>query len=611
MGSAHPRRRLALGAGLVAAALAATGVLIPTLIGSAAADTAPITVLSSDFEDGTAQSWAPRGTVEVVANSTTVAHAGTHSLSITGRTATWNGPTRDLLSTAQIGVRYTFSLWARMASTEASTALRMSVERRSGTTTNYDTVVNSVTVDNNGWTQLTGSYTLAATVDYLTVYVESVSGTPAFFIDDFSMSYVPPTAIQTGIPSLKTVFADDFTMGAAVSPATLLNEHGQLLTKHFGSLTPGNSLKWDATEPTENTFRYTDADTIVDFATANGMKVRGHTLVWHNQTPAWVFQDASGATMTATAANKTLLLSRLQNHITNVMGRYKGKIGVWDVANEVLNEDGTLRNSTWYQITGLDYLRTAFTTARAVDPAAQLCINDYNLTVAAKRDGMYNLVSQLRGEGIPIDCIGSQMHSNIAWPSVSDTTAMIQKFAALGVDQQITEMDVSVYTDSSSTYTTIPDVRADHPGSPVQGVVRRVRRQPGVDQLGDAVGPGRRRHLAVHLPDHPAGGAAALRSATAGQARVLVGDRAGVPDRQRLHQPFGVSIGIGQPVGVRVGLGQSLGVRVRLGEPFGRPRVPVPVPVPVRVPRCPARSVAGPCTRSPTSGPAVSRAASR
>ena len=217
-------------------------------------------------------------------------------------------------------------------------------------------------------------------------------------------------------------------------------------------------LKWDATEPAEGQFRYADSDAIVAFAKANNLRVRGHTLVWHQQTPAWVFNDASGQPMTVTAANKTLLLSRLENHIRAVATQYVNDIYAWDVVNEVIDENQSdgLRRSTWYNITGLDYIRTAFRVAREVAPNAKLYINDYNTNVPAKRDKLFALVQQLKEEGVPIDGVGHQMHGNVDWPSAADTDAMIAKFIPLGVLQEITEMDVSIYTNNDESFPTPP-----------------------------------------------------------------------------------------------------------------------------------------------------------
>lgn len=435
------------------AATAAVLTLSLGLLPARAAD--PITVITNDFESATTQGWTPRGS-DLVEVSTAAAHGGSHSLLSTGRAASWEGPVLDLLTTVEAGTRYTFSAWVRMVS--GSAQLRMSVERRWQGTPSYDQVAGNTDVTGSGWVQLTGSYTLANDADFLSVYVESAGATGDFYLDDFTLSYVPPTPIQDDIPSLKEVFADDFPIGAAIGRAEILGEHGRLLAKHFNSVTPGNSLKWDATEPSEGSFSFTDADALVDFAKHNNQAIRGHTLVWHQQTPAWVFNDAGGQPMTPTADNKALLLSRLDSHIRAVAGRYSGDISAWDVVNEVIDEnqaDG-LRRSRWFEIAGLDYIRTAFRVAREVAPSAKLFINDYNTNVPSKRDKLFQLVSQLRSDGVPIDGVGHQMHGNVDWPSASETDAMLQKFVPLGVEQQITEMDISIYTNSGESFPTPP-----------------------------------------------------------------------------------------------------------------------------------------------------------
>ncbi|MFI7546752.1 endo-1,4-beta-xylanase [Actinoplanes sp. NPDC049599] len=443
----------------VLALLTAAALTAPALIAAApvaAADPTPVAVVTSEFEDGTAQDWTARGAA-VVAPSDAVAHGGTGSLAVTARAATWQGPMLDVLGRFTLGTQYTISAWVRLADGAAADSARLSVERRSAGVAAYDQVVGNTAVTAGGWVNLTGRYTLATEVDFLSVYVETANTTGSFFLDDVSISYVPAQPIQTDIPSVRDVVTE-FPVGAAITAAETVGVHGQLLAKHFASVTPGNALKWDATEPSENTFRYTEADPLIAYAKAHGMAVRGHTLVWHNQTPAWVFTDEAGAPMTATAANKELLLARLTNHIRNVAAHYGTDIAVWDVVNEVIDEsqaDG-LRRSQWYAITGLDYIRTAFTVAREVAPHAKLFINDYNTNVPAKRDALFNLVSKLRAEGVPIDGVGHQMHVNVDWPTVAETEAMLQKFVPLGLEQQITEMDVSIYRNNSETFPAPP-----------------------------------------------------------------------------------------------------------------------------------------------------------
>ncbi len=417
----------------------------------------PIVVSTSDFEDGTAQGWAGRA-AETVAPSTAVAHGGTTSLAVTGRTATWQGPSLDILDIVDKGTAYTITAWVRTAA--GTDNARLSVERRSAGVAAYDQVVGNTAVNSGAWTQLTGRYTLATDVEFLRVYVETASGTGDLFLDDVVLSYVPALPIQQDIPSVREV-VPEFPVGAAITGAEIIGAHGQLLTKHFGSVTPGNALKWDATEPSEGVFTYAQADPLIAFAEQHGLAIRGHTLVWHNQTPAWVFTGADGQPMTATAEDKALLLARLENHIRNVAAHYGTDIGVWDVVNEVIDEaqaDG-MRRSPWYTVTGLDFLRTAFRVAREVAPHATLIINDYNTNVPAKRDALYALVARLQAEGVPIDGVGHQMHINVSWPSIAETEAMLKKFQPLGVEQQITEMDVSIYTSNGESFPAPPAER--------------------------------------------------------------------------------------------------------------------------------------------------------
>jgi endo-1,4-beta-xylanase len=446
---------------MCAAVLAAVALVLPpgsALAGPASAAAEPVPVVTGDFEDGTTQGWSARGG-ETVAASGTVAHGGTGSLTVTGRTGTWQGPVLSVADLFARGTEYDISVWVRLAEGAAADTVRLSAERRIDGAASYQTL-GSAGATSGAWVELTGSYTLTTDVEYLGLYIETATGTDGFFIDDAVISYVPDPPIQTDIPSLRDAVTG-FPVGAAVVPEDLYGSHGDLLTKHYDSLTPGNALKWDATEPSEGVFRFTDADPIVDYATEHGMALRGHTLVWHQQTPAWVFTDAGGDPMTPTPENKELLLSRLEAHIRGVAGHYGDAIGVWDVVNEVIDEnqaDG-MRRSPWFEIAGLDYIRTAFRVAHEVAPEAKLFINDYNTNVPAKRDALFDLVSLLRAEGVPVHGVGHQMHINVEWPSVGETEAMLERFVPLGVEQQITEMDVSIYTSADETFPTPPEDR--------------------------------------------------------------------------------------------------------------------------------------------------------
>ncbi len=411
--------------------------------------------LTSTFESGTTEGWTPRIGPEVVAASSADAHSGSFSLLTTGRTTAFRGPAIDVSNVMFNGSRYRVSLWAKLAPGEQPAQLRVSLQRNAGSITTFHTVVGNTNVTADSWVRLTTTYNVALANTSLILYVESASSLASFYIDDVQITFLPPLSIETDIPSVFQTLSGFFPIGAGgVGTLEVTGVHGDLTRKHFNSLTSGNDMKWDATEPTEGSFRFTNADQQVAFAQANGMLVRGHTLLWHNQIPAWVFTDPlTGTTMQPSPANHDLLLQRLQNHIRGVVPHFGDKVYAWDVVNEVIDESQTdcLRRSTWYTITGTDFLDTAFRTAREVAPNALLFINDYNTTIPAKRACLFKVVEDLQNRGVPIDGVGHQMHDNVEFPSPSDMAATLDLFATLGLKQHVTEMDVSIYSGSFST----------------------------------------------------------------------------------------------------------------------------------------------------------------
>jgi len=242
--------------------------------------------------------------------------------------------------------------------------------------------------------------------------------------------------------SLKQAFKGKFVIGAAINSAQITGQDQRgvaLIDAQFNSISPENVLKWERVHPELGRYDFGLADQYVDFGVEHHMFIVGHTLVWHNQVPLWVFQDDNGNLLTRDA-----LLARLKDHIDTVVGRYKGKIQSWDVVNEVLNEDGTLRQSLWYKIIGPDYIEKAFQFAHEADPEAQLFYNDYNLENDAKLKGAIALVKKLKSEGIPITGVGIQGHDHLDWPSAEQEDVAISAFAALGVKVAITELDMTV-----------------------------------------------------------------------------------------------------------------------------------------------------------------------
>jgi endo-1,4-beta-xylanase len=210
--------------------------------------------------------------------------------------------------------------------------------------------------------------------------------------------------------SLKDAFKGDFVVGAAINAAQITgrDERGDaIVEEQFNSISPENALKWESIHPLPGKYDFTLADQYVDFGEAHRMFIVGHNLVWHNQVPAWVFHDDKGNLL-----GRDALLARLRRHIFTVVGRYRGEIQSWDVVNEALNEDGTMRQSLWEKIIGDDYIAKAFEYAHEADPRAQLTYNDYNLEKEAKRNGAIALVKKLQAEGVPISCVGLQNHDN-------------------------------------------------------------------------------------------------------------------------------------------------------------------------------------------------------
>jgi len=243
-------------------------------------------------------------------------------------------------------------------------------------------------------------------------------------------------------PVLKDVFKDYFMIGAALNQAQSSGKDMfsvNLVKKHFNTVTPENILKWESVHPEPEKYNFEPADTFVDFGKKNNLFIVGHTLIWHNQTPKWVFEDEQG-----NPVDRETLLNRMRSHIHTVIGRYKGRINGWDVVNEALDEDGTLRQSQWLEIIGDDYLIKAFEFAHEADPDAELYYNDYSLENEPKRNGAIKLIKKLLAEGVKIDGVGLQGHYKMDWPTTSQLDSTIKAFAALGIKIMITELDVDV-----------------------------------------------------------------------------------------------------------------------------------------------------------------------
>lgn len=242
--------------------------------------------------------------------------------------------------------------------------------------------------------------------------------------------------------ALKDVAPASLKIGVAVNQA-LSDQHDTagvaIVVRQFNSISPENLLKWEQVHPAPDRYNFEPADRYVEFGRAHGMFVVGHVLLWHQQTPAWVFAGASGA-----KATREALLARLKDHISTVVGRYKGRIGGWDVVNEAFDEDGKLRQTPWRDAIGDDYVEKAFEFAHAADPGAELYYNDYNLWKPAKRDAAIRLVKDLKAKGLRVDGIGEQGHWGIDEPTLQEIDETLAAIRAAQVQPLITELDMDV-----------------------------------------------------------------------------------------------------------------------------------------------------------------------
>jgi endo-1,4-beta-xylanase len=238
----------------------------------------------------------------------------------------------------------------------------------------------------------------------------------------------------------------DFPVGVAIEPIQIafFNENEPIIRTQFDRLTASNRFKADFIHPEENTFFWTQADLIIEYAEANNKSVHGHTLIWHEQLPIWM-ENFKG--------NRNEWEEMMKKHITTIVSRYKSKVKAWDVVNEAFLEDGTLRPNIWYKNMGSSYIEKAFQYAHEADPGALLFYNDFNLALRpAKRKAALDLMKQLKFKGLPIHGIGMQSHIAISYPSELDLALAMQEITDEGFKLHISELDVAVNGNSSSSF---------------------------------------------------------------------------------------------------------------------------------------------------------------
>jgi endo-1,4-beta-xylanase len=250
---------------------------------------------------------------------------------------------------------------------------------------------------------------------------------PAAAQQDAALKGLMPKGMVVGVAINQRQF--DGTDTAAV----------EIITKQFNQISPENALKFQPTQPAADRYTFEAADRYVQFGVERHMQVVGHNLVWHSQTGAWVFEGADGK-----PADRDTLVARMRDHIRTVVGRYKGKIHGWDVVNEAIEEDGSMRKSPWQVGIGDNYVAKAFEFAHEADPDAELYYNDFNLEKPAKRAGVIKLVKDLQARKLRIDGIGNQGHWRLDTPTIGEIDMALVELHATGLKVMYTELDINL-----------------------------------------------------------------------------------------------------------------------------------------------------------------------
>ncbi len=264
---------------------------------------------------------------------------------------------------------------------------------------------------------------------------------PATTTDGTQTKDVKCEYVDDGTPSMRKAFKDKFLIGAAVNTRQVVSTDPKVINairNNFSALVPENCMKPEEIHPKKDLYDWRDADALVELAQKNGQVLTGHCLIWHSQVPYWFFKDDLGQMVT-----RDELIARMKDHITNVVQHFKGKIKGWDVVNEAVMEDGSLRKSHFYNIIGPDFIKLAFQFAHEADPNVELYYNDYGMDNPAKREGVIKLVRELKAAGCRIDGIGMQSH--VAFDTnLDEYEKSIVAYAAEGVKVMVTELDLSV-----------------------------------------------------------------------------------------------------------------------------------------------------------------------
>lgn len=432
---------------------------------SASAEEDSTTVMyATDFEDGKID-FTGRGGVETLEATTAQAHSGSYSMCVSNREKNWNGPQFLVDDLLEVGVQYTVSAYVRAA---WYNSIQLSMEYTDATGERHYTNLSSVTNEGGDWSEFSSiKFSIPENVTKTYLYFEC-NDQADIYVDDFEIRTAPVYQIQQDIPSLKDAYSSYFKIGTAVTTDELAPQSTKdLILKHFNSVTLGNELKPDSildhnatlatgsnVDPQVN---LASARSILNFCRDNNIPVRGHVLVWHQQTPDWFFKE--GFSDDGDWVSKEVMLERMENYIKNVFATLESEYPTvnfyaWDVVNECWLDDGSYRpagtqsenskNSPWVKIFGDNsFIEPAFTYARKYAPeGCKLYYNDFNEYMPQKTEAIYNMAMDLKEKGL-IDGIGMQSHLDVGFPTASTYKKALEKFASTGLDIQVTELDIT------------------------------------------------------------------------------------------------------------------------------------------------------------------------
>ena len=440
-------------------------------------------ILVTGFEDGDVSMFAKRGDTDtsVIGTTTDSPYAGTTCMAVTERSKGWNGPSLALNSVGcEAGVQYLASAWVK---TQWYNTINLSMQYSDADGTQHYSNLTSV-VSQGDWVQIPETkFSFSSDMLDVQIYIEG-SDAADLFVDDFSLTLAPTYNIQTDIASLKDVYADYFKIGGAVTASELAPQSTKdLILKHYNSLTLGNELKPENMLDQAATIAYMNetgdnttpivslkgsARIILNFCRDNNIPVRGHVLVWHSQTPGWFFKE--DYTLDGAWVDVDTMTKRMEAYIKGVFEVLEEEYSdvdfyAWDVVNEAWLDDGTPRKggtyeensnySGWTQIWGDNsFIELAFKFARQYAPGGcKLYYNDFNEYMPQKTTAMVEMANDLASKGL-IDGIGLQSHLDVSFPGISAYRTAITKFAATGLDIQVTELDATTSDTSEAGFET-------------------------------------------------------------------------------------------------------------------------------------------------------------